>query len=338
MLRNNLDQWYEYNTSFAEKLHGKYPNEQLNEYLQTTSTNSLISNRQNSEWDELPMDLDSQLKLEFALYLINESANGSLSTKGTTFLQKLGSVDVDTLKELVQLVLENDKSLANKSTDEDEGKVEQITSYLISSSISKGINLASIDNSSNEEGVHDPISFCKKNIDILLDAYPQNSSSSLQHAPLSTSELELNDISKQQDLQTAITDLQLAYKFLKSKYENDRDEYQATIETLNKTNKELSEELLHYHSKLKEREEKSKVTSQMQSIPMDIDRSFSQAISESSDIKSSTSASNHQSFSMMKQEFKRILADTQLRYEKELEQERLLRQQLENKLENKGYR
>lgn len=326
-----------------EKLHRKYPKEDLEEYLKSTNVHSLIEARKHAEWDELPMDLDSQLKLEFASYLIHEASNQSTgatnSLKSTVLLQKLGDADVGALKELVRLVRENDAALySHKSANEDEGKVEQVTSYLISSAISKGVSLSSIDDLANVDGAHDPVLFCKKTVDVLLEAYPDGSGHAGQKQPTPPpTEPETKDIAKQQDLQTAITDLQLAYKFLKSKYESDRDEYLTTIETLNKTNKELSEEILHYHSKLKESEEKAKVVSQILPGPSDTDKSLPTVFSDISDSTGPSTTVNHQSFTMMKQEFKRILADTQLRYEKELQQERELREQIEDQLDNQRY-
>lgn len=351
MFNSNLDQWYEHNTGFVQKLHSRYPTkkDELVKYLTKSHENHVLSGSNYNEWKDLPMDLDSQLKLEFALYLINErlQSSGINRLKASVFLQKMGNADSDALKELVHLVVENGTPRAAQSATDGDDKVEQITSYLISSAISKGINLAPVEDTSNiASSDDDELAFCKKTISNLINAFPESSSSKKdESAPqtvdvksspdTSTFETDTKDMpTKEEDLNTAIKDLQLAYKFLKSQYENDRTEYLSTIENLNKTNRELSEELLHYHSKLKESKEKPKAVAKKKPESLELHGSFSPIFSDFQDIKSpGSSSNNHQSFSMMKQEFKRVLADTQQRYEKELQQERELRMQLEQELE-----
>lgn len=239
--------------------------------------------------------------------------------KGITFLQQLGKIDKRALKELVENVLRNGSSgLKSRENYAEAGKVEEITSYLLSSAISRGINLTGSSESTTAADAHDPVSFCKHHIDFLLDMYPSQGSQGERVKIVENSE-------ETQDLKTAIKDLQLAYKFLKSKYENERNENLNRIETLNKTNKELSEELLHYHSKLKELDEHIKTPNPNETIEPE---AFSPLALNSPN----GGNSNNQSLNMMKQEFKRILADTQSKYERELQHERDMRSELQSRL------
>ena len=92
MIASSEEQWLEYDSKFVSKLHGTYPQngEQLQEYLKREQGVRPSS----QEWEDLAIDLDSQLKLEYVLYLMESASdvNGP-GMKGITFLQQLGKID-----------------------------------------------------------------------------------------------------------------------------------------------------------------------------------------------------------------------------------------------------
>lgn len=314
------EQWAEYNFKFCVQLHGSYPSgaDALREFLNTDQ--ELVNN--SFGWEDLDLDLDTQVKHEYVSYLLDKFCNqASEKVKASVFLEECNKVGSVSLRDLVHILSRKLVSLQDSKVSEESGKVEQITSYLLSSSISKGIELPTIINSDNYE-IRDPVSFCKKHIDMLLELFPKMNDSS-EVSPKIEENKGTKDEEDIKDLKTAIKDLQLAYNFLQSKYENDRKSYLSRIEILNKTNKDLSEELLRYHSKLKEAEGGNLTSTPPTSMEF---VSFSPSCLES------PSKNASQSFNMMKQEFKRILTDTQSKYEKELQQERELRIKLQERV------
>lgn len=225
-----------------------------------------------------------------------------------------------------------DQSLANKSmTIQTDDHVEELTSYLISSAIQKGIELKpdnETPDSSNEDS--GTTQFFKSCIDSLLDKCSNNENLQID-----------DDVS---ELQTALKDLQLAHSFLTKKFENDRTEYLHNIDKLNRTNKELSQELLNYHARLSDMEQKckrfqeektqlqqeqySKVTKgclESPSIPPP-------DVYPASPMSIGSSGSGSYSFSVVRAEFKKILADMQKKHEKALQEEVEKRTTLEEEL------
>ncbi|CCD24252.1 Pea2p NDAI_0C05930 [Naumovozyma dairenensis CBS 421] len=164
------------------------------------------------------------------------------------------------------------------------------------------------------------------------------------------------------EIETAFKDLQLAHNFLTKQFEHDRAGYVQDIEKLTRTNRELQDKLLNSHLVLSKTEnklheaEKEKEELKEQSHNNSNDGSFhdSQVQAQQLEINidslkspllspelwgplspvSITSANGSHSISIMRNEFKRMLNETQRKYEKELNEERQLRVKLEKDLES----
>ena len=186
------------------------------------------------------------------------------------------------------------------------------------------------------------------------------------------------------ELNIALSDLQLAHNFLTRQFENDRLEYSRDIEKLTRTNRELQEKLLNYHSDLVKAENKlqkaelklDSLTSLSQSLkpetllkhdtgtpssglespfrdvtfpdmvsPLDVATTRGTSSVDGSNSTPGTPVGNtnlelgssipSNSLSIMQNEFKKLLTETQRRYETEINRERNLRLQLEKELEER---
>ncbi|QLL32688.1 hypothetical protein HG536_0D02100 [Torulaspora globosa] len=206
-------------------------------------------------------------------------------------------------------------------------ELQELTSFVLSNAIKKGIELRPVN-------MDNPLEFLKNAIETII---------------ASSSQPRKEDSDPQMDsLETAFKDLQLAHSFLTKQFENDRNEYLQNIEILQRTNKELQQKLLDYHSDLsqvenrlqeteRELEENNKRASQPQRKSFGITSPLfsGDAWNEPSpgSAKSFNSTNAH-SITIMRTEFKRLLVESQRRYEKELQEERDARLRLEKELES----
>lgn len=151
---------------------------------------------------------------------------------------------------------------------------------------------------------------------------------------------------QKKELETAFEDLQLAHSFLTKQFEKDRAEHIQNVEQLQNTNKELHQKILECHSNLSQSETK------LQEMDIEVKRlkessslenDFVRNIDLSSPVPSpinllnpespTLSNGNGHSFSIMKMEFKRMLAESQRKYEREIQEERESRMHVEKELE-----
>ncbi|CUS21232.1 LAQU0S02e09032g1_1 [Lachancea quebecensis] len=323
---------------------------------------------------ERGIDLDRKLRVEYALFkastiqteragpgpsldelvILNEQVQGAHKQKTSEFAQKqhafytallalLQSVSLDhvTLQSVLTAAEggrdcdDLEKSVSGVSRSIQPSPLDEVTSYLISGALQHGVDLKP--STLEAESPRDDVTFFKECIDSLL----RNVESAQPLAGSHNTEYDRKDESADSDIAVALKDLQLAHSFLTKKFEGDRNEYLRSIDKLTRTNKELSHELLTYHSELstvrencdiltKEREE---LKSQLEchsslSTPNLVQSS---PVSNAS-VSSTASGSKPYSIGVMRNEFKKVLTDTQNRYEKELQEERDLRKQLEQEL------
>ncbi|CCK71222.1 Pea2p KNAG_0G01640 [Huiozyma naganishii CBS 8797] len=223
--------------------------------------------------------------------------------------------------------------------------LHELTSYMLSSSIKNGIHIRPSDN------VDDPVKFLKNGIESLIE-----SASTANTNTNSTDERDATE-TKLAELTTAFKDLQLAHSFLTKQFENDHTDHMRDIEKLTRTNRELQEKLLNYHSNLSKIEKKLKDNEHelRHSRARDEVAGNHSIALDSPGKMASTPNLNHESMwgvhtadqnetlgatpgspslSIMKNEFKRLLTETQRKYEREIGQEREIRRQLEKELKS----
>lgn len=229
-----------------------------------------------------------------------------------------------------------DRSLSS-SRHLQQSQMEELTSYLISSSLQKGIDLKPIE---KQQPLPDDMNFLKQCIDDLISKCEAKEQVVRVQSPVkSSSELEL-----------ALKDLQLAHSFLTKKFEGDRNEYIHNIERLSKTNKELSNELQSFQSQISDLKENCKnLEDQRKKLKDELSQSsfvtpraqssadVSFPMSPTSDMSSPSGSGRPYSLAIMRAEFKKILSETQKKYERELQEERQTRKQLEKELASRQY-
>lgn len=233
--------------------------------------------------------------------------------------------------------------------EESQGIIQDLISYLISNSIKRGINV-------KPTNLNNPVEFLKGAIDEILDAKtdsldnkPQDRSSNIDTLETSVTPVNFHEADTN-ELKTALNDLQLAHSFLTKQFETSRLEQSQTINRLTKTNRELQDKLLKYHAKISKLEEKLKVTEDAKtqledaahkinmkenlllSSPIMAPELFSPS-TPTSGLNSSPSNNNSHSITVMRNEFKRMILETQDKYEKELAEEREKRLKLEKEFE-----
>lgn len=204
--------------------------------------------------------------------------------------------------------------------------LQELTSFVLSNAIKMGIELKPVNMDS-------PVEFLKNAIETIGTSQSQS---------------QKKDSTVQVDqLETAFKDLQLAHNFLTKQFENDRNEYLQNIEILERTNKELQQKLLDYHSDLSQAENKLLETErELQENNRRASQHKRKSVVISSPIFSSGTwnepspgsaksfNSNAHSITIMRTEFKRLLTESQRKYEKELQEEREARFKLEKELES----
>lgn len=207
--------------------------------------------------------------------------------------------------------------------------LQELTSFVLSNAIKKGIELKPVN-------MDNPLEFLKNAIETML-------TSSSQQTQKEDPNLQVSS------LETAFKDLQLAHSFLTKQFENDRNEYLQNMEIMQRTNKELQQKLLDYHSDLSQAENKLQKTERQleennkrESLQKRKSFGISSPIfsgdtwnlpSPGSAKSLNSNANNAHSITIMRTEFKRLLVESQRKYEKELQEERDARLKLEKELE-----
>ncbi|CAL9728185.1 protein Pea2p [Monosporozyma unispora] len=249
-------------------------------------------------------------------------------------------------------------NINNNSNKRGSDDIQQLTSYLLSNTIKEGIELRP------KDGMTDSTEFLKNCIDSLIEITVQNkkdiptpNSNSSNNSELDTKHYEsvqgypdqkYKDLeAKLTEMTTAFNDLKLAHSFLTKQYENDHNDSLKDIEKLSRTNKELQEKLLNYHSNLAKREaaesQENSDISRTNSIFNSPSKNFSSPAlghtenwilqtPSTADSNGANTDMKSASLSMMKSEFRRLLTETQRKYEKEISKERQMRKQLQNEL------
>lgn len=335
-----------------------------------------------SKNDNSEIDLDRKLVSEFALYYVQKNrrnSGDSAPTLNDLLKLKLGSKEwYEMMLEILesinttgmnQLTRENKnnsfpnskraKSSTNTAgvdnfnsstnhaadaTDDTDEVLQELTSFLMSNSIQKGIDIKPIP-------LDDPVNFLKNGINSILNTCVnlEKTTPLLSASSNPSADQEKNTSNKLDELETAFNDLQLAHNFLTKQFENDRAEYVQDIEKLTRTNRELQDRLLNYHSNLNKTEKKiydleqmnkeleeanSKLSSNKSnfSISSPVSSPATWDPASPSSIGSPTGGSGSRSLSIMTGEFKKVLTSTQRKYERELAEEREHRYKLEKEL------
>lgn len=310
------------------------------------------------------IDVEKKLRVEYALFKASAMARAETAVEGPTlrdlqsWSEQIESARVDpaynkTLKMqddfyraivcfLRSVALDQDTlqavikagNLGHESEDFDkslsgsrqlhQSQLDEVTSYLISGALQRGIDLKP--KLKKTESVRDDVAFFKDCIDSLL--------SNINSQQIPKEESDSLD-SESSDTAVAFKDLQLAHNFLTKKFEDDRNEYLHSIDKLTRTNKELSHELLTYHSKISSLKDAcDDLTKKNEQLKANVEpASTAIMMSPTSSPSSVTSGGAPYSISAMRNEFKRVLTDTQVKYEKELQKERDSRRRLERELE-----
>lgn len=294
---------------FSERNLNKYPlkYEPLKSYLLYSDLHEDVNG--------VPVDdeeLETKLFLEYSRYK-SVKPNGK-------FAEMIRESNKDGLINSLFYIL-NEKLKCNRSIDD---RIEELTSYLISSAIQKGIQLTTSEDENKDISDIDSLQFCKKCIDSLISKCIDSDKLEERHT---------EENSSVEELKIALNDLQLAHNFLTKKFEDDRVEYLSNIEKLNKTNKELSQQLTTNRVKLNEAE---KTIENLKLQPPTPELLLPNSPLSNNGDTSPGQNVNEGSYSlkMMKQEFKKILADTQDKYEKELREEREFRENYTNRILN----
>lgn len=283
-----------------------------------------------------PIALKEIIKLEpqsvewyECLLVLLESIN---ATKIDTSIFDTGITNMNSAKKV------NERGLHRNNTSiRTNNSLQELTSCILSNAIKKGIELKPVN-------MDNPVEFLKNAIETILASSQPNSQISAHNAA------EEDIILQKEELETAFKDLQLAHNFLTKQFEHDRAEYIQNIEQLQRTNKELQQKLLNYHSDLSQAEsklqEKERVYKQLEETSKrsslrtknyDLTSPiFSgeiwNAVSPGSAKSANSTANNSHSITIMRTEFKRMLTDTQRKYEKEIQEERESRIILEAEL------
>ncbi|SCU81503.1 LAFA_0C05380g1_1 [Lachancea sp. 'fantastica'] len=288
------------------------------------------------------LDLEHKLRAEYALFqatsgnLKAEQQNqASLKNKSEilSLIRELGSVALneDNLEKLwrVQRDSEDGEEDAipspSASRNLQQKQLDEVTSYLLSSALQRDINLKP----PREVAPHDDVAFVKQCIDALMNVVNKQPTDLPEgKAP------QTND-----DTTTALKDLQLAHSFLTKKFENDRNEYLHSIEKLNRTHKELVQENTTHISKISDLEDKCKSLEHQKDILTRHVEGLTTSITPTTILASplsspgsATGNGNSYSIGAMRAEFKKILTETRLKHEEELDRELSLRRTLEKEL------
>ncbi|SMN21691.1 similar to Saccharomyces cerevisiae YER149C PEA2 Coiled-coil polarisome protein required for polarized morphogenesis, cell fusion, and low affinity Ca2+ influx [Maudiozyma saulgeensis] len=347
----------------------------------------------------MELDLDKKLACEFAIYqthmrnkqndISGKNDNSHKAKKFNELLQmKVGSnewfdemlhllesinatnIDLSSIGDMTIATKDNslrkkivgDGQVSNNTdgierTDTTGIDLQDTISYIMSNAIKNGVDIkpqfketkSEIKNHSNE----------KEYLRNIIDSMIEMAKINRDKVTNITEDKEADNV-KMKEMNTALNDLQLAHNFLTRQFESDRIEYSKDIEKLTKTNRELQEKLLNYHSNLTKTENELHETQeklQMKELnpviegnntpllkglgddlgflsPITVDpdniRSSQSSFDSKGEPKSDGKGSSY-SLTLMRNEFKKLLTETQRKYETELAKERELRQELEKK-------
>lgn len=264
------------------------------------------------------------------LLAVLESIN---ATKIDTSLFNVGFANMNSTNKKV-----NERGLNRNNTSiRTNNSLQELTSCILSNAVKKGIELKPVN-------MDNPVEFLKNAIETILASSQPNSQISKHSAA------DEDIYQKKEELETAFKDLQLAHNFLTKQFEHDRAEYVHNIEQLQRTNKELQQKLLSYHSDLSQAEsklqEKERVYKQLEETSKRSslrNRNYDltspifsgevwNAVSPGSAKSGNSTTNNSHSITIMRTEFKRMLTDTQRKYEREIQDERESRILLEEEL------
>lgn len=276
------------------------------------------------------VDLDKKLACEYALFLVqseeHEPANYNVESLMAlkprslewyeSVVNLLGSInapDLDIPRVSGRDTLKRTRTLVKTKSD-----LQELTSFVLSNAIKKGIELEPVN-------MDDSVEFLKAAFETI------SSSSNDKQDPMQKDQLE-----------TAFKDLQLAHSFLTKQFENDRNEYLENIDKLQRTNKELQQRLLDYHSDLSQAEVKLQETERELNNSRERQKSFHitspifsrDSWNDASPVSAKSTNSNTYSIPIMRTEFKRLLTESQRKYERELQEEREARAELQRQLDN----
>ncbi|AMD22220.1 HGL120Cp [Eremothecium sinecaudum] len=281
-------------------------------------------------------DIQNKLYLEYANYRSGPAVQRQFLDVITERQEQellVGMVDV--LKEKVNIysrhIQELKDTIAHQKHEnpaEHDHRLDELLSYMLSAMIKGGVDFHS------QVETRDTLELCRKGIDILLErclAEKRKSNAQLRNS----SWTDING-APEAELKTALEDLQLAHRFLTERYRADRKQSMKQIEYLSKVNKDLQQELLSYHSRFCQARDQIQAfdvtppsTISTHNTPPSEDLQKSpRSVQSNLSVQTSTSAS----FQVMKKEFKKMLNETQYRYEMELKQERELRRKLEEQI------
>lgn len=343
-----------------------------------------------NEVNGLDLDINKLNHLDSQIHYKNSSANIAATNattitapSTTTAATKDSNVSNTSLHKTIKKSDLNDANPNDSFTDNicgssSDDSIQEVTSYLLSNTIKKGIDLKP------KGEINDSTQFLKNCIDSLIDVIVTNrtknivsqvevsgkSNSSNNNKMDKKDKLDESTDPKFKELETklaemttAFNDLQLAHNFLTKQYENDHNDSLKNIEKLTRTNKELQEKLLKYHSTLSKRGNGGKIYETNDTKDSDDDdddnnnndnensifhssnKNFTSPIlghnevwtpqtpsSNKNNVPNTNNSMNSPSLSMMKNEFRRLLTETQHKYEKEINRERQIRKQLQYEL------
>ncbi|AGO13993.1 AaceriAGR135Cp [[Ashbya] aceris (nom. inval.)] len=292
-----------------------------------------------SRMNELELDIEKKLFSEYAKYRVRAAPQDRflkllVEQHEAGLLEGIVAVLQEQLAVYEQHVSEGSLAPPGKQASQE---LEEIASYLISSMIQNGIE---IQTQGQVGQTLDTKEICMRCIDQLLDSGSVSAGTSMPSRSCTPTVKEQRP-EQLDELYTAFEDLQLAHKFLTEKFESDRKQYLTEIEQLNRTNRELQQELSNYQSRLSQAREQigklesmtppTSVSTDRNTPPRDMFPKSPPSIGSNASASSPVSAS----FIMMKQEFKKLLNETQNKYERELREERELRKRLESQLAKK---
>lgn len=303
------------------------------------------------------VDVDRKLACEFALYQVQRAQRLGRLTSGPgvpweklvqlepftkpwyesliVLLESINATNVEGTWPAQPGHLNRTDLQADPSRAHDEAQLQELTSYVLSRAVQEDIDLKPVH-------MDEPVEFLKAAFNTVLESARKDPAT------------QQND--DDAGLQTAVQDLQLANNFLTKQFENDHADYVQNIEKLQRTNKELQQKVLDYHSMLVKTEgtkvevpktESFKATKSRESGIQDASKVPQSNFQYTSPLMtgdlwlpgsplSATSdnsvSSTSQSINVMRAEFKRMLTQTQRKYEKELQQERDAKTRLEQEL------
>lgn len=301
--------------------------------------------------------LDTKFSDESTEMTQNTGNDNSSKSKNDQNTKDLNSENVTTTHDSKPIKYSNAANSNNNKRSNDDD-IQQLTSYLLSNTIKEGIELRP------QGGMNDSTEFLKNCMDSLIKIAVQNKNDTPTTSRHSSNDSEVDNQqhvndpdsfdqkykeleTKLTEMTTAFNDLKLAHSFLTKQYENDHNDSSKDIEKLSRTNKELQEKLLSYHSNLAKKEAKESRASNERSRSNSIFNSPGKNLSSpvlgysdnwipqtpsTADANGDSTSMNSPSLSMMKSEFRRLLTETQRRYEREISQERQKRKQLQAEL------